>query len=106
MRDKQLQHQRKVSRVLSKPTFDSSPTKSKTATPIKCLSWEEMQKKQAQGLCFNYDAKFVLGHRCKEPQFLLLDRGYRDYEIDEDEDRDEPEISLHALTEWSSSKTM
>uniref|UniRef100_A0A6N2LI86 Alcohol dehydrogenase-like N-terminal domain-containing protein n=1 Tax=Salix viminalis TaxID=40686 RepID=A0A6N2LI86_SALVM len=40
---------------------------------MKRLSWEEMQKKRAQGLCFNCEEKFTPGHRCKGPQLLLLE---------------------------------
>ncbi|XP_021595172.1 uncharacterized protein LOC110602054 [Manihot esculenta] len=99
MRDEQLQRQKKAIRIFTPPNL-LSPTKEKTATPVKRLSWEEMQKRRAAGLCFNCDAKFTPGHRCAKPQLLLLDGGT------EDEDEDEPEISLHALTGWSNSQTM
>ncbi|KAG8658352.1 hypothetical protein MANES_03G138751v8 [Manihot esculenta] len=99
MRDEQLQRQKKAIRTFT-PTNLLSPTKEKTATPVKRLSWEEMQKRRAAGLCFNCDAKFTPRHRCAKPQLLLLDGGT------EDEDEDEPEISLHALTGWSNSQTM
>ena len=33
-------------------------------TPYKRLSWEEMQKRRAQGLCFNCDERFTSSHRC------------------------------------------
>ena len=40
---------------------------------MKHLSWEEIQKERAQGLCFNCDEKFTAGHRCRSPQLLLLE---------------------------------
>jgi hypothetical protein len=43
------------------------------ATPIKRISWEEMQKRRAQGLCFYCNDRFTAGHRCKKPQLLLLE---------------------------------
>ena len=45
----------------------------KPTGPFKCLSWEEMQRKRAQGLCFNYNERFTAGHRCQKPQLLLLE---------------------------------
>ncbi|KAJ0020279.1 hypothetical protein Pint_30953 [Pistacia integerrima] len=41
--------------------------------PIRRLSWEEMQRKRAQGLCFNCNERFTAGHRCQKPQLLLLE---------------------------------
>ncbi|KAL6311349.1 hypothetical protein AAG906_025635 [Vitis piasezkii] len=86
------------------------PTTSK-ASHVKRLSWEEMQRRRAKGLCFNYDDKFTSAHRCKGPQILLLEGS-----IDDDLEGDikeakidipsDPEISLHALTGWTTTKTM
>ena len=41
--------------------------------PVKWLTWEEMQRKRAQGLCFHYNEQFTAGHRCQRPQLLLLE---------------------------------
>ncbi|RVW32935.1 hypothetical protein CK203_112638 [Vitis vinifera] len=72
MKDEQLQHQRRISRPpLPIRTLLALPTTTK-ASHVKRLSWEEMQKRRAQGLCFNCDEKFTSGHRCKGPQLLLL----------------------------------
>ncbi|KAF2293985.1 hypothetical protein GH714_006084 [Hevea brasiliensis] len=104
MRDEQLLRQRKATR----PPYQlssSSPVKSKPTTPVKRLTWEEMQKRQADGLCFNCNEKFVPGHRCSKPQLFLLDGGCN-FDDDEEDDAAEPEISLHALTGWSSAGTM
>ena len=49
------------------PTFNMKP-----APSMKQLSWDEMQKRRIQGLCFNCDEKFTPGHGCKGPLLLLL----------------------------------
>lgn len=41
--------------------------------PFKRLSWEEMQRKRAQGLCFHCNERFIAGHKCQKPQLLLLE---------------------------------
>ncbi|KAF2308188.1 hypothetical protein GH714_036548 [Hevea brasiliensis] len=107
MRDEQLNRQRPLSRPGNRFTTESSfPTKFKPASPMKLLTWDEMQKRRAQGLCFNCDEKFAPGHRCKGPQLLVLECG------DEGSDTEEqnhsmarqPEISFHALTGWTAQK--
>ncbi|KAG8642458.1 hypothetical protein MANES_12G088990v8 [Manihot esculenta] len=99
MKDEQLLRQKKAIRPSFQTSY-SSPTKNKSSTSVKRLSWDEMQTRRAKGLCFNCDEKFVPGRRCAKPQLLILDGGF---DIDEDDDEGEPEISLHALTGWSSS---
>ncbi|KAJ8767406.1 hypothetical protein K2173_017450 [Erythroxylum novogranatense] len=79
MKDEQLLRQKKAIRP-SYQMSSSFPTKSKPNTP-----------------------KFIPGHRCSKPQLLLLDGGF---DFEEDDDEIEPEISLHALTGWSSAGTM
>ncbi|KAL4278328.1 hypothetical protein GQ457_03G010840 [Hibiscus cannabinus] len=75
---------------------------------MKRLTWNEMQKRRAQGLCFNCDEKFTTGHRCRGSQLLILegiDDSYGEEVIDDTLEL-QPEISLHALSGWSSHKTM
>ncbi|RVW75473.1 hypothetical protein CK203_061524 [Vitis vinifera] len=79
--------------------------KMKTLSPIKRLTWVEMQRRRAQGLCFNCDEKFAPGHKCKGLQLLLLEENY-DEEEAHTHLQGEPEISLHALTGWSTARTM
>lgn len=71
MRDDQLTRQRRdiqppsphlTREVLATPT-----------SPFKRLSWEEMQRKRAQGLCFHCNERFTAGHKCQKPQLLLLE---------------------------------
>lgn len=46
---------------------------SPTTGPVKRLTWEEIKKRRAQGLCFNCDDKFSFGHNCMGRQLLLLE---------------------------------
>jgi hypothetical protein len=109
MRDEQLLRQRRKPFSISQnPIASFSPTKSPAAAmPMKCLAWDEMQKRRSQGLCFNCDENFTPGHKCQRPHLLLLE-GDEDTQLQDDEDLedDEPQISLHALTGWSTAKTM
>lgn len=79
VRDDQLRRQRKLTRPpiparapLALPPAARDDTLT-PATPIKRISWEEMQKRRAQGLCFHCNDRFTAGHRCKKPQLLLLE---------------------------------
>ncbi|KAL6347721.1 hypothetical protein AAG906_026250 [Vitis piasezkii] len=118
MKDEQLQRQRRISRPpLPTRTLPALPTPTK-ASPIKRLTWDEMQRRHAQRLCFNCNDKFTVGHRCQGPQLLLLEGHTKTNEImceevvDENSienqhaDLIEPEISLHVLTGWSIPRTM
>lgn len=113
MRDEQLTHQRKITRPFNRSSSDSpTPTKFKTASPMKRLTWDEMQKRRAQGLCFSCDEKFTPGHKCRGPLLLLLERDFNASDADEEKEeglanfQEEPEISLHAFTGWSTARTM
>jgi len=77
-----------------------------------------MQKRRAQGLCFNCNERFTVGHKCHGMQLLLLEgpTGFNEItyeEVTEEADIEdvtrenvEPEITLHALTGWSALRTM
>lgn len=77
-----------------------------------------MQRRRAQGLCFNCNDKFTAGHKCQRPQLLLLESLSEPVrvmceEVTDDipvediaEENTEPEILLHALTGWSTPRTM
>ena len=118
MKDEQLQRQRRIScPPLPTHTLPTLPTPTK-ASPIKRLTWDEMQRRHAQRLCFNCNDKFTVGHRCQGPQLLLLEGHTKTNEImceevvDENSienqhaDLIEPKISLHVLTGWSIPRTM
>ncbi|KAK8546572.1 hypothetical protein V6N12_027349 [Hibiscus sabdariffa] len=108
MREEQLTRQRKLQQPTRFGTKSSLLTKPNTTLPMKRLTWSEMQKRRAQGLCFNCDEKFTTGHRCRGSQLLILegiDDSYGE-EVIKDTLELQPEISLHALSGWSSHKTM
>jgi hypothetical protein len=50
---------------------------------MKRLTWDEMQRRRAQGLCFNCDEKFNVGHKCQSPHLLLLERSYNSNDEEE-----------------------
>ena len=110
MQDEQLQRQRRSScPPLPTRTPPALPTPTK-ASPVKRLTREDMQRRCAQGLCFNCNDKFTAGHRCQGPQLLLLEGHTKTNEIMCEEAVDEnsienqyadliqPDISLHTLT--------
>lgn len=128
MRDDQLAWQRKFMHLppARAPLALPQATRVAPATPsgpIKHLSWEEMQRKRAQGLCFNHNDHFTAGHRCQKPQLLLLE-GYEGNMIYEDitdqqtleddhggdtaevQEHEKLEITLHALMGWTVPRTM
>ncbi|GJS45697.1 retrovirus-related pol polyprotein from transposon 17.6 [Tanacetum coccineum] len=105
-----LSQQKKTTRPTNKSTYDLTSASRKSPSPIKRLTWDEMQKRRSQGLCINYDTKFMLGHKCSGPQLLLLGANDEENEVDEEDackfGYDETEISLHALTGWETTRTM
>jgi len=126
MKDDQLSRQRRFNRpvpsppmrsTISPPSFNQAAPTVPT-TPIRRLTWEEMQRRRAQNLCFNCNDRFTTRHKCHEPRILMLE-GYDGSNTllcdNEGEDQPlqeivetitEPEITLHALTGWAAPKTM
>ncbi|KAH9648972.1 hypothetical protein KPL70_025802 [Citrus sinensis] len=106
MRDEQLTRQR---RLLRSPIFTRSPTAQVTnqraspTVPFKRLSWEEMQKRRSQGLCFNCNEKFSAGHKCIKAQLLILKADDNEESTEttqheyETEKHDNPKITFYAL---------
>jgi hypothetical protein len=78
MQNDQLTHQRGITKPLpfnhNQITL-ASPTKTPAAMLMKRLAWDEMQKRQAQGLYFNCDDKFTSGHKCYRPPDPVTGRG-------------------------------
>ncbi|GJS81459.1 retrotransposon gag protein [Tanacetum coccineum] len=58
----------------TQPLLDN-PLSHTQSLPIKKLTPVEMQKRRAEGLCYNCPEKYQPGHRCTPPQFLLLQSG-------------------------------
>ncbi|XP_058766610.1 uncharacterized protein LOC131640216 [Vicia villosa] len=56
----------------STPAASSNSTYQPSKLPIRKLSSAQLQERRAQGLCFNCDEKFVVGHKCSTSRFLLL----------------------------------
>ena len=124
MKDDQFNRQRRFIRPVSsvRPPLALSPgnqaAQSTPTTPIRRLSWEEMQRRRAQNLCFNCNDRFTAGHKCQGSRLLMLE-GCNDTDtllcdnvLDEQlpqEQYDEltgPSITLHALSGLTAPKTM
>ena len=113
MKDEQIARQRKLIRpTFSNRTATTSPivNKNSPATPFKKLTWEEMQRRRAQGLCFNCNEKFTAGHRCTKAQLLILEAEDEYEETLEaapiEEASYDPKITFYALTGWTAPQTM
>lgn len=68
--------------------------------PHRSLTPVEMEHRRAQGLCYQCDEKYFVGHRCKR---LFVIKIHLDFGDDDDQENlpatnIEPEISLDALT--------
>lgn len=61
------------------------------------LSPEEMNEKRAKGLCFFYDEKYTIGHKCKNIKQLYLleleEQGEKD-QLQYEERHDELEVQI------------
>ncbi|XP_068649560.1 uncharacterized protein [Aristolochia californica] len=67
-----------------------------------------MDQRRAQGLCFNCDKKYKTNHQCKRLLWLEVDDP-EEGDLPEEEDQnevEEPAISLHAMTGLHSTNTM
>ena len=76
MRDEQIARTKRFTRppLLNRvPTTTTPLNRATPTTTPKRLSWDEMQKRRAQGLCFNCNDKFTPGHQCQGSQLLLLE---------------------------------
>lgn len=88
------------------------------ANPIRRLSWEEIQRRRAQNLCFNCNERFTAGHKCQGSRILMLEGCndsdtllcYNDLEEQLNQEKYEeltgPSIMLHALSGWTTPKTI
>jgi hypothetical protein len=106
-------HALKTAQAHTPPASASSaaPGSGKTTTlsstlPRRRLSPREMAQRRTEGLGYNCDEKFVLGHRCKK-LFIIEVVGFEDVDEEVDEEiecsalsgaLDAPGISLHAIT--------
>ncbi|KAH9717133.1 hypothetical protein KPL71_021710 [Citrus sinensis] len=93
-------------------------TRAQPTRPIKWLTWDEMQRRRAMGLCFNCNDRFTAGHKCTQPQLLLLEsettndkttyEGILEVLCTEPDTREptDPKITFYALTGWAAPRTM
>nr|KYP36836.1 hypothetical protein KK1_041999 [Cajanus cajan] len=56
----------------SHTSLPSSTSPTPVVPPIKHLTSAQMQERRALGLCYNYDDKYIPGHKCSTSRFLLL----------------------------------
>ena len=76
-------------------------TNPKRILPIRKLSPTKLQRWRQQGLCYNCDEKYTMGHKCKKLFFIELEK-----ENEEAIEEETPTISLHALVGVQSPQTM
>ncbi|XP_068651582.1 uncharacterized protein [Aristolochia californica] len=98
------------------PLCPGQPTTQSTEPPrsapppqfIKRLSKFDMEKRWAQGLCFNYDEKYTQSHICRRLFWLEVDDPEDSSPLEEDVGTEEeaPTISVNAFTGLHSSTTM
>ncbi|RVW31621.1 Transposon Tf2-11 polyprotein [Vitis vinifera] len=112
-RDEQLTRQRRFACPIppNRPAAAVTSINQRTSIVPKRLGWEEMQKRRAQGLCFNCNERFTPGHKCQGPRLLLIEDHDEVQDKEEeakisDNREDELEVSIHALTGWASPRTM
>ncbi|KAH9734992.1 hypothetical protein KPL71_017589 [Citrus sinensis] len=97
MKDEQLSRQRKLFQSPTSNRAQPTITQTPPATPIKQLSWEEMQQCRAQGLCFNYNERFTAGHKCSKAQLLIFDSESKTEEATYDESSIEEQRTVSFL---------
>ncbi|KAG7588776.1 Reverse transcriptase domain [Arabidopsis suecica] len=99
------QLQRLKKGAMSSPVMRNStflrpiPRKVSSEQTPKKLSWEELKKKRSLGLCFSCDERYTPGHKCKQPQFFIME-GENEGDDEDDEkigEEEKPEISMYAL---------
>lgn len=120
IRDEQLSHEKKLSRptfINRAPTIQPATIKAAPTVPFKKLTWEDMQRRRAQGLYFNCNEKFTTNHKCTKAQLLILESEAEPDETTYEEITEEitrveqgeikdPKITLYALTGWAAPQTM
>jgi hypothetical protein len=73
MREDELTHIERSPSWESNTTIAISSKAPGSQTSVKKLSWEEMQKRRVQGLCFNCTERFTPGHRCAVPHVFIIE---------------------------------
>ncbi|KAH9686686.1 hypothetical protein KPL70_014455 [Citrus sinensis] len=72
------------------------------------ISPTKLQRRQEQGLCYNYDEKYTYRHKCKKLFFIEAEETEELEDCTEERDivKETPVISLHALARAHSPQTM
>ncbi|KAA8542515.1 hypothetical protein F0562_023667 [Nyssa sinensis] len=114
-----LYEARNISQRRTTPTADLKKVTNKETTstsstlPVRRMSPTELQERRAKGLCYNCNEKFVPGHRCKK--LFLIEACHEEEDGDVIMDMEEsvqedykevPEISLHAISGTRAPETM
>ncbi|KAH9658539.1 hypothetical protein KPL70_023536 [Citrus sinensis] len=117
IKDDQIARQKKIIRSSLPIRSPYASNRAIPTTPYKRLSWEEMQRRRAQGLCFNCNDKFTAGHKCTKAQLLILEcktipeEGlYEEFTVEEpiieSTETVNPKITLCAFSGWVAPQTM
>ena len=90
--------------ILGLPPKFEAMAESRIKVPLQRLSSAQMEKRRKQGLCYNYDEKWQVGHKCKGAKLFSLEGltreadsktpGIQLVEINEDEVVLEPQGSV------------
>lgn len=92
----------------------STVSTAQTGGDVKRLTDKELQEKRAKGLCYRCDAKWAVGHRCKNKELSVMLIADDDGETDGEETEVPPspteevitEVSLNSVIGLSNPKTM
>jgi len=125
---KSKEAQQVVSSQTRKPSFIPHPKPINPTTPsaplkIKKLTRDKMVERQLKGLCYNYDDKYFLGHKCKEQKiFMAISKDISEEDVETPIVPESPEItditppsnppevksiiSLNAFTSFSAPQTL
>jgi hypothetical protein len=87
-----------VSHSIIATSSTTTPPKQSQTLPVKKISWDEMQKRCAKGLCFNCNDKFVLGHECNAVQAFLIEKDEPTLTEFEDKRKEEIEDNGYKLS--------
>ena len=81
--------------------------------PVKRLTLDQVEDYRKRGLCFKYDEKFTPGHRRSVERLMMIEIDYSKEEDEEiifeskgNQDKQEAEISIHAMEGNCSSHTI
>lgn len=86
------------------PSNNSSAPPPNRTMQTKKLTWDEMEEHWKKGLCYNYDEKFIFGHRYTQQMLFLLDTNSpsdEEYESAPKDAIEEPQIEETLIISYS-----